>query len=373
MHFLTFLSVLFLFGNLLSYGMLKAACAGTAERQNKAAIDAYTYHFPPNTALQMQKCIKSNNKMLIIPIVLPNWPTDNMSAVLETPVEIAYPFDKMPILSGYQYVVHEYTWSVGKKGLIVAFLLVESKGNIYYMDTPDAPFKEERDIIFYKASMSQEWKIDFLRCLDEQKWSGVSSIWQLPNGTATTYSWHNPDTAFTKLKKFCAYFPIASTEENGKWEQIVQPCFTPNVFCERHLHAMPSFSKATVLLLHSIIKIENIDDDLSFEETKLFFPNGKIIGNIVDMKHELDKLLLSRRYIILAYDRKIEKELEDPERDGPWAPYLRAYAADKGIPLVILYGEDKNAPEYEGLPKQIRQFWQCPQCITPPSRLNIRP
>ena len=41
---------------------------------------------------------------------------------------------------------------------------------------------------------------------------------------------------------------------------------------------------------------------------------------------------------------------------------MRTWAADRGVPLVILYGEDKEAPEYPGLPKGIKQYWQCPQC-----------
>ena len=37
-------------------------------------------------------------------------------------------------------------------------------------------------------------------------------------------------------------------------------------------------------------------------------------------------------------------------------------AANRGIPLVILYGADDGAPEYPGLPKGVRQYWQCPGC-----------
>ncbi len=342
----------------------KAPGNNTVEKQSQAATDAYAYHFPKTTAYQMQKCIKCTNKVLMIPIALPNWPTDNTTAVLETPVETTYPFDNLPKLSGYQYVTHGYSWTVGPKGILVAFLLIDTDGNVYLMDTPDAPFGEDRDIAFHKACMSQDWKSDFSLCLNKPKWSNAPSFWQLPDGAATTYSWRNPETDSPKLNGFCKYFPVASTETNGKWEQIVQPCFTPNVFCERNLHSLPSLSATSVLLLRPRITIENISADDSYEEIDLAFPNGKIIGNIADMKRELDALWRSGRYSVLAYDRRMEKELRDPERAQPWAPDLRTYAADNGIPLVILYGEDRNAPLHEGLPKQIRQFWQCPQCIS---------
>ena len=41
---------------------------------------------------------------------------------------------------------------------------------------------------------------------------------------------------------------------------------------------------------------------------------------------------------------------------------FRRYAAERGVPLVFLCGEDKDAPQYEGLPNGVGQFWQCPQC-----------
>ena len=55
--------------------------------------------------------------------------------------------------------------------------------------------------------------------------------------------------------------------------------------------------------------------------------------------------------------------VDDPERDHPWAPALRCYAAELGIPLVILYGKDDRAPNYPGLPKNVTQYWQCPGCM----------
>lgn len=92
------------------------------------------------------------------------------------------------------------------------------------------------------------------------------------------------------------------------------------------------------------------------------FPNGNVAEHIMGMREELDKLWKTGKYRIIAYDRRAQEDLKDPERGNPWAPNLREYATDRGIPLVILYGDDKSAPDYPGLPKGIRQYWQCPQC-----------
>jgi hypothetical protein len=165
------------------------------------------------------------------------------------------------------------------------------------------------------------------------------------------------------LERFCSVHPMTVSSAMGKWEPIKRPCFTPNVYCEKGLHQMPTFNAQQVLLLHPTIKVKYAGTDYAYEDKDLTFPNGNSPGHIAGMKQELNKLWNTGQYRILAYDRRAEKNLKDPERDNPWAPQLRTYAADKGIPLVILYGEDSEAPEHVGLPKGVRQFWQCVQCI----------
>ena len=326
------------------------------------SIDTKAYRFPANAASQIRQHIQCKGTMLMIPVALANWPRENKVAVLENPVEIAFPFDALPSFTGYQYVVQGYSWTVGPNGLLLAFLLIGADGNLYYMDTPDAPFGEDMDIRFYKAQISQEWKEAFDACRQEGGWEGTSGVWQIPNGTQA-YRWRDSGKALPILERFSSVHSMTVSSATGKWEPVKRPCFTPNVYCEGGLHQMPPFNAQQVLLLHPTIKVKNVGTDFSYEEKELTFPNGKIAEHIAGMKRELDRLWKTGQYRILVYDRRAEKNLKDPERDNPWAPELRKYAADKGIPLVVLYGEDTDAPEHPGLPNGVRQFWQCPQCV----------
>ncbi|MBP5672653.1 MAG: hypothetical protein J6X49_09700 [Victivallales bacterium] len=355
---------------------------GMAKNKKRQVVDAKAYRFPSNAAFQMKKAIPCKGPMLLIPIARPKGPGESKPAVLDTPVEISFPFENLPSLTGYQYVVYGYSWTVGSNGFLFAFFLVGSDGSIFFMDTPDAPFGKDRDIKFFKANLSDDWRKSFTACLTEEHW-GLSGFWQLPDG-APAYHWRKPEDAVPILKSFCVNHPFVSTSKEGKWERVKFPCFTPNVYCSQGVHAMPKFSANEILLLYPTIKVVNIGNDFSYNETQLAFPNGKIASHISGMEQELDKLWATGKYTILAYDRRAEKDVEDPERDSPWAPSLRTYAADKGIPLVILYGDgkdalhddslpknvrqfwhgdDKSAPVYEGLPKGVTQYWQCPQCM----------
>ncbi len=320
------------------------------------------YRFPASAASQMSKNIKCNGSMLMIPMAMPNPQRDRTVAVLETPVEIAAPFDNLPCLTGYQYVIHGYLWAVGTKGHLFAFLLLGSDGSLYYMDTPDAPFEKDGDIWFYKANLSSDWRDAFGSCLKDSTWKSEAGFWKFPNTPSGSYRWRNAEEALPILKRFCNDHPIAVNAKTGKWERIVQPCFTPNVYCEQKLHTMPKFSSEQILLLNLKIKPVMYNGNFSYNNKMLEFPNGNVAKHIMGMREELDKLWKTGKYRIIAYDRRAQEDLKDPERGNPWAPSLREYATDRGIPLVILYGDDKSAPEYPGLPKGIRQYWQCPQC-----------
>ena len=333
------------------------------ENVDRPVVDREAYRFPPNVAAQMRKAVKCKEPMLLVPIVLPEWPRDNDGkAVLETPVEIAFPFDNLPSLTGYQYVVQGGLWTVGPKGLLQAFLLIGADGTVYFMDTPDGPVGGDNDIDFYIAHMSAVWQEEFGRCLNNAVWSRGTGFWTLPDGGAT-YRWRNSGSAVPVLREFCSDWPAVTDSKTAQWEKVRQPCFTPNVYCEKGTHAMPKFRADEILLLRPTVVVKYIRAaDFTHKETQLLFPDGQKVGDIAAMRRGMDKLWKTAQYKIVAYDRRSEKDLSDPERNNPWGPQLRAYAADKGIPLVILYGDDESAPEFEGLPKGVRQYWQCPQC-----------
>ena len=69
-------------------------CVLTAQSNSKA------YRFPANAASQIRQHIQCKGIMLMIPVVLANWPRENKVAVLENPVEIAFPFDALPSFTG---------------------------------------------------------------------------------------------------------------------------------------------------------------------------------------------------------------------------------------------------------------------------------
>ncbi len=309
------------------------------------------YHYPVTAAAQMRKHIDCRGTMLMIPVAAPDFHKNMLKVELGTPVEIRYPFDALPKLTGYQYVVHGYTWDIGKKGLLYCFLLAGEDGSLYVMRPPTAPFDSgDRDIRFYRTNLSPERKAAF---------SAASGVLELPVWSGKKpFRWRDPDAALPILRKFRSDHPTAADAGNGKWEHIERTCFTPNVYCERKLPLMPVFTAKEVLVLRP----HKAPEKDGYAETDLLFPDGRTAGHIEGMKSELSAQWASGRYRVVAYDRRGEAELNDPERDHPWAPYLRGAAADMGIPLVILYGDDPAAPEYPGLPKGVRQFWQCPQC-----------
>lgn len=315
-----------------------------------------TYRFPANAAAQMRKSMACRGTMLMIPVVDPGWPEKSgREVVLETPVEIAFPFERLPKLTGHQYGLGEYAWDVGSKGLLIFFLVTGSDGSLYAMYPPIAPFSEDRDIRFRKAAVSLEWQAAFMSPAMQDPKSAGSGVWK----SGMPYRWRDPETALPILKKFWIAHPLSVTAKEGKWEPVRIPCFTPNLYCERKEHPMPRFTAKEVLRLHPV-KGKAADED--YDETLLAFPNGKRASHIAGMQRELLALWSTGQYRVVAYDRRAETDIDDPERDNPWAPNLRSWAADMGIPLVILYGEDKSAPPCPGLPPEVRQYWQCPQC-----------
>ena len=310
-------------------------------------VDPQAYHFPKNVSFQLRSHINCRTPMLLIPLALLE--NDHANVALDQPVEITYPFDDMPALTGYQYVVRGYLWTIGAKGFLFAFLLLGSDGNIYYMDTPDQPFGLDRNIRFFQADVSDAWQKSFASCLEDKPWSGSLGIWRLPHGE-TRYHWRNPEEALPIVKEFCAKHPLASTSAEGQWKYIKLPS-VKNQYCSQGKHKMPRFNAKEVLMLRP---------SGTEEMTNVKFPNGVNTNHIAGTWEEIDKLWKTGKYKILAYDMRSEETIEDPLLDNPWA--LCTYAAERGVPLVFLCGEDKDAPQYEGLPNGVGQFWQCPQC-----------
>lgn len=335
------------------------APAGASRKATNArnlVADPQAYRFPPNVAFQLKSHVKCRTPMLLIPLSRVD---DYANVILDHPVEIAYPFDDMPSLTGYQYVVQGYLWTIGDKGFLFAFLLLGSDGSIYYLDTPDTPFGIERDIRFFQADVSADWQESFANCLKDEPWSGSSGIWQLPHG-GTGYQWRNPGVDLPIVKDFCANHPLASNSAEGKWE-FIKPQSTPNLYCAQGKHEMPRFSAKQVLMLRPIVQDVYVGAGFTEKMKHVLFPNGTVATHITGLWQEIDKFWQTGKYKILAYDMSSEKDVADPERHD-WAISLRTHAADKGIPLVILYGDDPDAPQYDGLPKGIGQYWQCPQC-----------
>ena len=185
---------------------------------------------------------------------------------------------------------------------------------------------------------------------------GIEIPWE--DWDDASFRWRDPDAARPILRRFLDEHPLEVEAETGRWDNITKPCFTPNVYCERDLHPMPRFAEREILLL----RLNRVwDEKYHYFNTELLFPDGRSMTSIDDMNRKLGKEWATGKYRIVAYDRTSEPEIDDPERRG-WAAEMRTWAADRGVPLVILYGEDKEAPEYPGLPKGIKQYWQCPQC-----------
>jgi len=322
-----------------------------------------TFRFRPTTAAQMRKNIGCRGKMLMIPIAIVNFPSSD-KFVLDAPVEIEYPFDKLPVLKGYQYVVEGYSWDTGSKGLLTGFVLIGSDGSFYMMHHPEAPFDGDRDIKFLRARISPEWKDSLTSALTSDAAAETSGGWEIPGYSycAVIFHWREFKKALPILRKFLSEHPLAVDAEagKGKWETIKNTCFTPNVYCEKKLHSMPNFTEREVLMLRPV-KVRN--DKSDYDDIEMEFPGGRRAAHVEGMKREFDAAWATGKYRIVAYDRRSEKDLDDPERDHPWAGVLRTHAADRGIPLVILYGADDGAPDYSGLPKGVRQYWQCPGCV----------
>ncbi|MBO4647274.1 MAG: hypothetical protein J5806_03875 [Lentisphaeria bacterium] len=318
-----------------------------------------TYRFPANAAAQIRKAVACRGPMLMIPVAWPKGLEEKREITLDAPVEVRFPFEDLPKLTGYQYAGEGYFWDTGENGLLTGFLLVGSDGTLFFMRPPIMSFGDNLDIQFFKAEFSPAWKKEFELCLNSDSWPCQSDLWAIL-GLEATCRWRKPETSRPVLRKFLTAHPLAAKAKAGIWQSRCYPCFTPNVYCEAKTHPMPRFTEHEVLLMRAVPTKKPGEDE---PETELVFPNGRSPAHVVELKRELGALWATGQYRIVAYDRRAEKDVDDPERDYPWAPALRCYAAELGIPLVILYGKDDHAPNYPGLPKNVKQYWQCPGCM----------
>ena len=300
----------------------------------------------------------------MIPLALEHPGTKNYGVKLELPRIINYPFTVLPLLTEYQYVLHGGLWTTGRNGAILGFLLLDDKGRMYIMDTPDNPLIQYGgDIDFRQASLSSEWIADFLMEINREKWPRQTGFWNMPGlNVASMFSWRDAEPSLAIVNDFLKKHPLSIQGDTGRWNEIYRPCFTPNVFCETKLHKLPPFTSEQVLALTTKRIVKKVGADFEYEDSELLFPDGYSVGDLDGIERHLDKLLGTGKYSIISFDRRNEKNIRDPERNPPKAPFLREYAKGKGIPIVILYGDDENAPAYPGLPKGIKQYWQCPEC-----------
>ena len=161
-------------------------------------------------------------------------------------------------------------------------------------------------------------------------------------------------------------------EDAGKWNKIYCPCFTPNVFCEAGIHKFPSFTSEQVLALTTKLNVYIGMGGFEYKDLNMLFPDGHTATDVMEMEQSIDRLWLTGKYRVISFDRRNEEKLDDPERNHPWAPGLRNYAMRKGMPLVILYGDDANAPVHPGLPAGVKQYWQCPECAKHYNELSAK-
>ena len=145
---------------------------------------------------------------------------------------------------------------------------------------------------------------------------------------------------------------------------ILKPTLVPNMYCDAGRHEMPQFTAEQVLLvrpLHIVKKAGSAETTIEFVDTDILFPDGERTVYINDHIRKLKQLWKNGDFQIIVYDGGVEERF-DPFLYKSNAYYLRAYAMLHGIPIAILYGTDSEAPVLPGIPQDIRQYWQCPEC-----------
>lgn len=145
---------------------------------------------------------------------------------------------------------------------------------------------------------------------------------------------------------------------------ILKPTLAPNVYCDAGKHEMPQFTAEQVLLVRPlhIVKIAGTGENaIEYADTDLLFPDGKRKFMLTTIIFKLKQLWESGDFRIIVYDEGPE-EKSNPFLCKSNAYYLRAYAMEHGIPFAILYGRDSEASILPGIPQNLRQFWQCPEC-----------
>ena len=332
------------------------------------------YVFPGNTGRQIELHIDAKGELLMIPFALERPGTKNFSVKLEQPRIVHFPYNELPLMTGYQYVEYGNLWTTGRNGAILLFLLLDDKGRIYIMDTPDSPLIEHGgDIDFHQATLSSEWIADFLMEMNRKQWLRRTGFWNLPGlGIPAIFSWRDAEPSLAIVNDFLKKHPLKAQGDAGKWEKVYCPCFTPNVFCEAGLHKLPPFTSEQVLALTTKLDVYTGMGGFEYKDLNLLFPDGHTEEHLMGMEQALGRLCRTGKYRVISFDRRNEEKLNDPERNHPWAPDLRNYARRKGIPLVILYGDDANAPAYQGLPAGVRQYWQCPECARQYNKLSAK-
>ena len=310
--------------------------------------------WPPDAPRQIARQIDCRTPLLLIPVIVENGETPKLSA----PVEIRYPFRKLPELTEKQIGLVSVNWGWGYQRHIPAILLIGSDGHIYSINHGG------NDLAIHRARLSPQWREAFLAAVGRDKWRNDGGFWRLPRRgeeRLNEYGWNDPEASKAALAAFLKKHPLAVDAEQGEWERLMRPCFTPNVPCESGKHRFADFTEPQVLNL--TMRPEKYGDEVTF-------PDGTSADNLKDIDDNIDRLWKSGKYRVIALDMtgsRLYGKLDDPERsDLTVAPSIRRHAQKRRIPLVILYGDDPTAPIYPGIKPGLRQYWQCPDCANEP-------
>jgi hypothetical protein len=310
--------------------------------------------WPPDAPRQIARQIDCRTPMLLIPITVENGETPKLG----DPVEIRYPFRKLPELTEKQIGLVSVNWGWGYQRWLPAILLIGSDGHIYSINHGG------NDLAIRRARLSSQWRDAFLAAVGRDKWRSDDGFWRLPRPgeeRLNEYEWNDPEAAKATITAFLEKHPLAVDAEQGEWERLMRPCFTPNVPCESGRHRCADFTEPQVLNL--TLRPEKYGDEV-------IFPDGTSADNLKDIDDNIDRLWKSGKYRVIALDMTGSRsygKLDDPERsDLTVAPSIRRHARTRRIPLVILYGDDPTAPAYSGIKPGLRQYWQCPDCANEP-------
>jgi len=314
-----------------------------------------TWSFWPSDApRQIARQIDCRSPMLLIPITVENGATPKLG----DPIEIRYPFRKLPELTEKQIGLVSVNWGRGYRRHLPAILLIGSDGHIYSINHGGD------DLAIHRARLSSQWRDALLAAVGRAKWRDDGGFWCLPRRgeeRLSGYEWNDPETSRATLAAFLNKYPLAVDAEQGKWERLMRPCFTPNVPCESGKHHFADFTESQVL--HLALRPEKYGDEVIFHD-------GTSADDIKDIDDNIDRIWKNGQYRVIVLDMTgshLYGKLDDPERsDLTVAPSIRRHARKCRIPLVILYGDDTTAPAYPGIRPGLRQYWQCPDCANEP-------